>query len=117
MEEPHVYPKDQKVLQIHSSIAQILLAMKRGQLTLAKDIIDKLRPVVQRKMKSPELFRLAHFIKLLHSLKRSDFQPDNVKGNKYELAMRGQNFYYREILNELEILPLEDLWEMICREI
>ena len=57
---------------------------------------------------------MIQFIRLLNQLAKANFQPNNLENTeKHYDQLVEQPFFYRGLLNELEIVPFEKLWNHI----
>jgi len=111
---PVLYPKDQRIFTLHMVVAQLLFLLEKKQYNQAVERIERLKSYANRQLKKEEFFRPIQFIRLLQQLAKADFQLDNLSNiDKYYDRLIEVPFYYRGMINELEIIPYEKLWNYI----
>jgi hypothetical protein len=109
-----LYPKEQRVLSIHLLIAQLLFLLDNNNLVQAAEKVDRLKSYIPKQLENQEHFRMIQFIRLLNQLAKANFQPNNLENTeKHYDHLIEQPFFYRGLLNELEIVPFEKLWNHI----
>jgi len=95
-------------------VAQLLFLLEKKQYNQAVERIERLKSYANRQLKKEEFFRPIQFIRLLQQLAKADFQLDNLSNiDKYYDRLIEVPFYYRGMINELEIIPYEKLWNYI----
>ena len=110
LNDPIVYPKDQRVFTIHLVIAQLLFCLGKDE-QMAADCVNRLRLYANKQLRKEENNRLIQFIRLLNQLSRAGFEPSELRNTeKYLSALQQTPFHYRGLISEWEILPLEELW-------
>jgi hypothetical protein len=118
LNDPILYPKELRVFTIFNLIAQILFLIEQKQYSNAGELIERLKNYANRQLKKEEFFRLINFIRLLQQLSKSNFRLDEItNADKYISRLGEEPFYYRGLVSELEVLPYEQLWEIIIKRI
>lgn len=118
MTDPVLYPKELRILTIHTVIAQVLFALERKNFVNAAENIERLKSYTQRQLKSEENQRMILFIKLLQQLMKADFTQIHLSSTeKYLEKLEEKPLMYRGNLNDLEIIPLENLWKILLDRI
>ena len=109
-----IYPKDQRIFTILSLILQILFLMEKKSYSGLEERIERLKVYANRQLKREEYHRTIQFIRLLHQLRKADYQVSDL-GNteKYFQKLVERPFFYRGNITELEIIPYEKLWQMM----
>lgn len=114
LEEQHKYSKKWRNFELLCTILQLLFWLERKDLTRVEEIIDRLRTMATRQLDKEIYFRPIKFIKLLHTLRKADFQTTNSEQfEKHYRALTQRPFFYRGAVAELEVVPYEKLWEMV----
>lgn len=114
LEARHDYSKAQRNFEILCTTLQLLFWLERKNMAKAEERIDRLRALASRKLDKEVYFRPIQFIKLLHTLRKADFQttdPQRIEKHYNPLVQR--SFFYRGAIAELEVIPYEKLWEMV----
>lgn len=118
MTDPVLYPKELRILTIHTVIAQVLYALERRSFVNAAENIERLKSYTLRQLKADENQRMILFIKLLQQLMKADFTLQHLSSTeKYLEKLEEKPLMYRGNLNDLEIIPLENLWKIILERI
>lgn len=113
-----LYPKDQRIFTVHLLIAQVLFLIEKNSYSAATERIDRLKNYANRQLKKDDYFRTIQFIRLLQQLSKVDFRHDSVSNvEKYYNRLVEQPFKYRGLLNELEVIPYEKLWNMVLERV
>lgn len=114
LESHHEYPKGQRNFELLCTILQLLFWMERKNQVKVIERIDKLRFLATRKLDKEVYYRPIQFIKLLHALRKGDFQiMDPMRIEKHYRPLVNRPFFYRGAIAELEVIPYEKLWDMI----
>ena len=114
LNDPLLYPKDQRIFTIHMVIAQLLFLMEKKNFAQATERIDRLRSYANRQLKKDEHFRIIQFIRLLQTLAKADYNPNEISNSdKYFQRLEDKPFFYRGLKSEFEIIPYENLWKLI----
>jgi hypothetical protein len=112
------YPKEQRIFTILMLILQVLFLIDKNSYSAAVERIDRLKNYANRQLKKEEHFRTIQFIRLLQQLAKADFQYENLSNiEKYYNRLVENPFKYRGLLNELEVIPYEKLWNMILERV
>jgi len=114
LNDPLIYPKDQRIFTIHLVTAQLLFLLEKKNFNQAIERIDRLKSYANRQLKKEVYFRVIQFIRLLQQLAKADFRVENLSNTeKYYDRLIERPFFYRGLVNELEIIPFEKLWNLI----
>ena len=114
LNDPILYPKDQRIFTVLLVIAQVLFFIEKNSYNQVTECIDRLKSYANRQLKKEEYFRAIQFIRLLQQLAKADFDVTNLSNTeKYYDRLIEKPFFYRGLLSELEIIPYEKLWNLI----
>ena len=114
LSDPILYPKDQRIFTVLMVVAQALFFIEKKSFTSAEERIDRLKNYSNRQLKKEEYLRVNQFIRLLQQLNKAEFQVDKLSNTqKYLDKLSSSKFLNRGLISELEIIPLEKLWEML----
>jgi len=114
LNDPLLYPKDQRIFTVLLVIAQILFFLDKKSFSNVTERIERLKSYANRQLKKEEYHRAIQFIRLLQQLVKADYQPDNLSNvDKYYQKLIETPFSYRGLILELEIIPYEKLWHLI----
>lgn len=118
LNDPILYPKDQRIFTVLMVIAQILFFLEKKSYNNVTEHIERLKTYANRQLKKEEYFRSIQFIRLLQQLMKADYQPDEMSNvEKYQQRLKDEPFNYRGLIHELEVIPYEKLWEMILNRL
>lgn len=118
LNDPILYPKDQRIYTVHMVVAQILFFIEKKGYNAITERIDRLKSYANRQLKKDDYFRLIQFIRLLQQLSKADYQVENLSNvDKYYNRLIEVPFSYRGLKAELEIIPYEKLWNLILRRL
>lgn len=118
LNDPILYPKEQRIFTVHLLIAQVLFLIEKNSYSAATERIDRLKNYANRQLKKDDYFRAIQFIRLLQQLAKVDFRYDSLSNvEKYYNRLIETPFKYRGLLNELEVIPYEKLWNMILERV
>ncbi len=118
LNDPVIYPKNLRTFTVHLVIAQFLFYLEKSNFQMASERIDRLRSYATKQLSRDGQHRMINFIRLLHQLSKADFDPARMTGTeKYLNQLEEQPFFYRGIIQELEIVPLEKLWSYILERV
>lgn len=114
LNDPVLYPKDQRVFTILLVVAQLLFFLEKKSYSAATERIDRLKGYANRQLKKEVYHRAINFIRLLQQLTKADYQPKNLSNTeKYLQRLEEEPFKYRGLISEIEVIPYEHLWNMI----
>ena len=114
LNDPILYPKDQRIFTVLLVIAQVLFFLEKNSYNQVTECIDRLKSYANRQLKKEEYFRAIQFIRLLQQLAKADYDTENLSNTeKYFDRLIETPFFYRGLLSELEIIPYEKLWKLI----
>ena len=118
LNDPILYPKDQRIFTVHMVVAQILFFMEKKSFNAVTERIDRLKSYANRQLKKEDYFRLIQFIRLMQQLAKAEYQVENLSNTeKYYSRFTEQPFFYRGMINELEIVPFEKLWNLMLNRL
>ncbi|MBT8219103.1 MAG: hypothetical protein KJP00_04735 [Bacteroidia bacterium] len=118
LNDPLLYPKDQRIFTVLMVIAQVLFFLDKKNYHSVTERIDRLKSYATRQLKKEEYFRAAQFIKLLQQLSKAGFQKENLSNTeKYYNRLMERPFSYKGKINELEIIPYNELWDHIVEKL
>ncbi len=118
LNDPILYPKDQRVFTIHLLIAQMLFLIEKHSYQQATERIERLKSYASKQLDKTEHFRMIQFIRLLQQLSKADFKIENLASTeRYYNRLIEQPFFYRGMIHEMEILPFEKLWNYILKKL
>lgn len=116
LNDPVLYPKDQRIFTVHYVVAQIMFFLDKNNYPAVSERIDRLKNYANRQLKPEEYYRAINFIRLLQQLAKADFQAEDLSNvDKYYNRLLETPFYYRGLVQELEVIPYEKLWNMILK--
>ncbi len=117
LNSPLLYPRHQRMFIILMLIVQILFLIERRSFSEITERIDRLKSYANRQLRKEEYLRIRAFIRLLQALSKADYKARNLSNIEKNLnILKGQQFYYRGLLTELEVIPYERLWVMILKK-
>ena len=118
LNDPILYPKDQRIFTILMVVAQVLFLLDKKSFSAATERIERLKNYASRQLKKEEYFRAIQFIRLLQQLNKADYQPENLSNvTKYYDRLIETPFFYRGLISELEVIPYEKLWNIVLENI
>ncbi len=116
LNDPILYPKDQRIFTVLYLIAQILFYLEKNNHTAVTERIDRLKNYANRQLKPEEYYRTITFIRLLQQLAKAEYSVEELTNvEKYYNRLVENPFYYRGLVQELEVIPFEKLWNMILK--
>jgi hypothetical protein len=114
LNDPILYPREQRVFTVHLVIAQMLFLLDKNNLQQASERIDRLKSYANKQLIKEENYRIIQFIRLLQQLSKADFKTNELSDpEKYTKRLRKNPYFYRGLISEMEIVPLEKLWNHI----
>ena len=118
LNEPVSQPRDLRVLSVHNLVAQVLFLLDMKNLPEATERIERLRSFANKQLDRTENFRMIQFIRLLQQLAKAEFQINELSNtDKYYDRLVEHPFFYRGVIDELEIVPFEKLWNHILSKL
>lgn len=118
LNDPIIYPKDQRVFTIHLLIGQVLFLVERKHFQQAREVIERLKSYASKQLHKDENYRMIQFIRLLQQLSKADFQLKALTSTeKFYDRLVDKSFTYRGLISELEIIPFEKLWNHILKKL
>ena len=118
LNDPILYPKDQRIFTVHMVVAQILFFIEKKSYNAVTERIDRLKSYANRQLKKDEYHRLIQFIRLLQQLSKAEYKVNNLSNvEKYYNRLIETPFSYRGIISELEVVPYEKLWNSILERL
>ncbi len=114
LEEPIIFPKGQRIFTVLLVIGQVLFLLEEGRMGEAYERIERLKGYANRLLKKEEHFRIIQFVRLLQQLAKADFNYENIGVHqKYYDRLEQTPLKYRGVIDELEIIPYQELWSMV----
>lgn len=114
LEEPIIFPKNQRIFTVILVIGQVLFLLKEERLGEAFERIERLKGYSNRLLKQDEHYRVTQFVRLLQQLAKAHFDYKNIGVHQKYLDRLNENpLKYRGLINELEIIPYQQLWAII----
>jgi hypothetical protein len=118
LNDPILFPKEQRVFTVHLLIAQVLFLIEKNSYSAATERIDRLKNYANRQLKKEDYFRLIQFIRLLQQLAKADYRYEALSNvEKYYNRLIDEPFKFRGLLNEIEIIPYEKLWNKVLERV
>lgn len=118
LNDPILYPKDQRIFTVLLVVAQILFFLEKKSFNAVTERIDRLKSYANRQLKKEEYFRAIQFIRLLQQLAKADYDPHQLSNtDKYYNRLVEQPFFFRGLISELEVIPYEKLWNMVLERL
>lgn len=116
--EPFATAKDNRLLAVHHSVIQVVSAIAHDNYIGAAGQIDLLKSLATRQFKSEQPGRTQQFIRLLQHLAKSGFTNLSHNGTAQAFAeLRRMPFHYSGVVQDLEVVPYERIWEEIVHNI
>lgn len=117
--QPLLFSKEQKVYIIHLAIAQILYCIEEKNFRRIKDLAHILGAHLNKTFRKDEYFRSIQIIRLLQQLAKAEFIVDDLSNTEkyYKRLTEDNPFVYKGLLQELEIIPYENIWEMALERV
>ncbi|MFZ4544152.1 MAG: hypothetical protein ACOYOA_08895 [Saprospiraceae bacterium] len=114
-DQPH-HSKEAKILTMHTMVAQILFHLKRKSFPAATEVIERLKLFSTRQLKPDEYFRTLQFVKMLQQLPKANYKTSDLSNiEKYQLRLQAEPYTYRGMIQEIEVLPYDKLWDIILK--
>ena len=97
---------------------QIMFHLDKKSLPEAAEAMDSLRSVGKHFYDNPDSYRMTQFVRLMHQVLKANFKLNElVNTEKYYNALVAHPFFYRGLLNELEVIPYEKLWNHVLTKL
>ncbi|MFN7119175.1 MAG: hypothetical protein ACK4TA_20420 [Saprospiraceae bacterium] len=112
-----IFSKDKKGLNIPILIIQILFLVQQNRRSQTTDRIDAIEKYSERYLHNEYTIRSYFFIKMLLALPKNQFHPVAVqrKAQPYFDQLRKRSLEVSSQYFQVEIIPFEDLWEMVIQ--
>ncbi len=118
LNDPILYPKDQRIFTVLMVIAQILFFIEKKSYNAVSERVDRLKTYANRQLKKEEYYRAIQFIRLLQQLVKSEFDLSKLSNtDKYYQRLKEQPFFFRGLISELEVIPYDKLWDMLMKKL
>ncbi len=118
LNDPILYPKDQRIFTVLMVIAQILFFIEKKSFNAVTERVDRLKTYANRQLKKEEYFRAIQFIRLLQQVIKAEFDVEKLSNTeKYYQRLIEQPFFFRGLISELEVIPYDKLWNMVLRKL
>ncbi len=115
LDRPISEAKERRPLNFHIMLLGLMRQFNRKRQSGIKDQIELLYTFTISYLRKDYFFRHNQFVRLLHQLVKADLQPRMLSNtHKYESRLKERPFFYRGKLHELEFLPFEKLWALLC---
>jgi len=116
LEEPIIVDKKKRILAVVTIIGQCLFLLEEQRLGEAFERIERLKVYLTKFLRAEEHFRSIQFIRLLQQLAKAHFDYSNIGiHQKYLIRLQETPNQYTGQLNLLEVIPYEDLWDMVLK--
>jgi hypothetical protein len=114
-----IYSKDKSGMNISILLLQIAFMLQKKNFIKAADRIESLRSYASKYLRRNETFRSNCMMKMIMEMAKADFNPR--KTERYTATLRAQldEMPLHSIGGniEVEVIPFEDLWEIIMRSL
>jgi hypothetical protein len=113
-----LYPKDQRIFTVHFVVAQIMYYLDKSNYSAVTERIDRLKNYANRQLKPEEYYRAINFIRLMQQLAKAEYQIEELSNvDKYYNRLIETPFYFRGMVQEMEVIPYEKLWNMMLKSV
>jgi tetratricopeptide (TPR) repeat protein len=115
LNEIPIFSKDKRGFNVAILILQFLIALQKGAFGDIISRTDALKHYVYKFLSREEAYRSHIFIRMLLVVERSSFDPEVTRQKTKTLLSRlkEKNINYNPTQSRIEIIPYEELWEMI----
>lgn len=115
LNEIPVFSKDRRGMNIPVLIVQILSDIVEKRYDSILDRVEAIEKYTARYLKKDEHFRSNCFLKMLVQIPEAAFHREGAarKAERYRTQLRQMPLEIANQSHEIEIIPYEDLWEMI----
>jgi tetratricopeptide (TPR) repeat protein len=111
------FSKENRILDAHYMMAQLLFSLKRKNFSAASELVEKLVLFTTRQLKSDEYFRTIQFVRMIQQFEKANFKlQDLIKVEKYRQRLEDTPHVYRGRVSDLEIVPYEKLWKIVLEQ-
>ncbi len=110
-----VYSNDKRGMNINILIIQTLFLIHQKKYHEAIERIEALQKYTTRYLRKNESFRSNCFIKMLVEIPKQNFHREAVKRHvqKFQKKLASQPYAYANQATGIEIIPYENLWELV----
>jgi hypothetical protein len=114
-----IFSKDKQGLNIAILVIQILFLIQQNRRTESTDRIEAIEKYSERYLHNRYTIRSYFFIKMLLTLPKNRFDPLVVqrKSARYFTELQQHPFEMSNQSLQIEVIPFEDLWEMILQSL
>lgn len=115
LNETPIFSRDKRGMNIPILIIQILFMIQQNKFDQAIDRIEAIEKYSTRYLRKNDTFRSNCFIKMLLQIPKSGFHRAAVvrKAEKYRERLDSMPINLTNQPYEIEVIPYEDLWEMV----
>jgi hypothetical protein len=117
LNEVPVYAKEKRGMNIAILIIHFLFLIRQKKYSRAIDRVEAMDQYCYRYLRKDENFRSNCFIKMLIQVTKADFNPIRAQryAHKYHKKLLSVPMEIADQPIDVEIVPYEDLWEMVLR--
>lgn len=114
-----VFRSDKRGMNVAILVVQILILLAEKKYDEFVDRADSIEQYAYRYLKKGETLRSHYFIKMLLQIPLGRFIQQEVlrKAQKYQEKLRSQPLDLGNQLEEIEILPFDDAWELVVEKL
>lgn len=95
---------------------QILFLFQRRSYQGIAERIGQLNHLTKYELKRPGYERPYAFVRLLSQLNKAEFSLKNLRNTeKFVQQLQANPYFYQDKVSQLEVLPYEKLWQLICK--
>lgn len=115
LNEIPIFSKDRRGMNIPVLIAQILYDIIENRFDSSLDRVEAIEKYTTRYLRKDEHFRSNCFLKMLVQIPEAAFHREGAarKAERYLIQLRQMPIEIANQSHEIEIIPYEDLWEMV----
>ncbi len=115
LNETPIFSKDKRGMNIPILIIQILFMIELKRYDQAIDRIEAIQKYCSRYLRKDDTFRSNCFIKMLLQIPLSSFHRAGVirRADKYRKKLESVSLEVSSQTHEIEIIPYEELWDMV----
>ncbi len=116
LNDPILHSRELRIVSIHQVIGQVLYYLNKRSYSACSERIERLKNYANKQLKKEDNFRTIQFIRLLQQLQKAGYKKSQLSNvDKYYNRLLKNPFSYRGLLQELEVIPYEKLWEIILK--